>query len=404
MQEQMSVIPDTPIQRLSRDLRQAAATLSDDEARFIVDAYYIQQKDRIRMNNATKALERNGKPHSVIKYLTDQAEVLENQLKAALDRYSLAHEIGIWVRSLKGIGPVFAAGLMAHIDITRCPTAGAVWQFAGLNPNSVWHKGEWVADTYANASKTHGKGWPALIEVCRSMGKRPLHILHEVGAIESIPSVEDARSVVEELEPETYAERCEFHADRVLLAMQNPVAGYERLIGKFEFDEKPILANLKKRPWNADLKRLLFLVGESFVKVSGGDDPSPYGILYKERKEREIAKNEAGDFAPLAQRALTEKRYGVDTTARAYYEKGLLPPARIHLRAKRFAVKRFLSDYHLVAYWMHYKRLPPAPYILSVQSGQAGQHAHYDVVIWDSLPKDLQEALDRERKPSRKSA
>ena len=40
--------PDlTPITRLSRDLRTAAATLTDREARYLVDAYYLIQNNRI---------------------------------------------------------------------------------------------------------------------------------------------------------------------------------------------------------------------------------------------------------------------------------------------------------------------------------------------------------------------
>ena len=46
----MSTLADDldPITRLTRDLRAAARTLSEDEARFLVDAYYAMQRDRIR--------------------------------------------------------------------------------------------------------------------------------------------------------------------------------------------------------------------------------------------------------------------------------------------------------------------------------------------------------------------
>lgn len=42
----------------------------------------------------------------------------------------------------KGIGPVLAAGLLAHLDITRAPTAASCRSFAGLNPTVKWEKGQ----------------------------------------------------------------------------------------------------------------------------------------------------------------------------------------------------------------------------------------------------------------------
>ena len=47
------VTEQTNIFRLTRDLKNAARTLSDAEARFLVDAYYMMQRDRIRASNQT---------------------------------------------------------------------------------------------------------------------------------------------------------------------------------------------------------------------------------------------------------------------------------------------------------------------------------------------------------------
>jgi len=43
---------------------------------------------------------------------------------------------------------------------------------------------------------------------------------------------------------------------------------------------------------------------------------------------------------------------------------GKLPPAHIHARAKRWAVKIFLAHWHHVAYMIEYKKAPPKPYSL----------------------------------------
>jgi hypothetical protein len=256
------------IQRLSRDLKNAAITLSDQEARYLVDIYYASQRDRIRSAHQARTLTENGEPHDVLGWLFSQRETLEKQVARALDAYSASKVPGIWARSIVGIGPIIAAGLLAHIDITKAPTVGHIWRFAGLDPTVKWDKGT-------------------------------------------------------------------------------------------------------KRPWNGALKRLCWLIGESFVKVSNNENDF-YGKIYKARKEQEIAKNEAGDFVEQAKAALDAKRFGADTEARKHYEAGRLPPARIHLRAERYAVKLFLSGFHHVAYETHFGEPPPKPYIIS-----HGGHAHY---------------------------
>jgi hypothetical protein len=256
------------VQRLTRDLRNASRTLSKLEARFMVDAYYQMQKDRIRAAHQTRTLAKNDEPHDVLAWFAEQREVLEDQVRRALDAYSAGQLVGVWARSITGIGPVIAAGLLANIDITKAPTVGHIWRFAGLDPTVKWERGT-------------------------------------------------------------------------------------------------------KRPWNGSLKRLCWLIGESFVKVSNNESDT-YGKVYAARKAQEIERNDALMFADQATAALAAKRFGADTQARAHYEAGKLPPARIHLRAERVAVKIFLSHLHHVWYFVETGRLPPKPYILT----QPG-HAHF---------------------------
>lgn len=131
---------DDHVTRLDRDLRDAAYTLSDEEARFLVDAYYIIQEDRKRSGNQARSMEKE--PHALLAWFFDQNKIMETQVKAALDRYSSSKPIGQWMKSQFGIGPVIAAGLLAHIDIEKAPTAGHIWAFAGLDPNRKWEKGQ----------------------------------------------------------------------------------------------------------------------------------------------------------------------------------------------------------------------------------------------------------------------
>jgi hypothetical protein len=249
-----------PLHRLTRDLKAASTTLSVDEVRFLVDYYYQLQQDRIRAAHQVRTLAAAGEPHQVIGWLGDNTAILERNIQSALDAYTSGHPVGRWSKSLVGIGPIIAAGLLAHIDITRAPTVGHIWRFAGLDPTVVWEK------------KT-------------------------------------------------------------------------------------------KRPWNASLKTLTWKIGESFVKVSGHQDDI-YGHLYLHRKAQELAANDAGTFA--GQAAAKLERFKIDKSTDAYqaYSAGRLPPAHLHARAKRWAVKLFLAHWHEVAYRVHFQTAPPKPYVL----------------------------------------
>lgn len=131
-----------PVHRLTRDIAKSASLLSDDEARFLVDYYYICQEDRKRSTNQTRALSETQEPCAVVAWLAEQSTTLENQIKRALDVYTDAHPVGKWLKGVYGIGPVIAAGLLAHIDITKAPTVGHIWRYAGLDPTVKWEKGQ----------------------------------------------------------------------------------------------------------------------------------------------------------------------------------------------------------------------------------------------------------------------
>jgi hypothetical protein len=126
-----------------------------------------------------------------------------------------------------------------------------------------------------------------------------------------------------------------------------------------------------KRPWNASLKRLCWIMGESFVKVST-NPKDVYGKLYVQRKAYEISNNNSGKLAPIATSRLqddTSKK--LDPSLRALLATGKLPDKALHERAKRWAVKIFLSHWHAEAYRQHYKTEPPLPYPIAILG-----HAH----------------------------
>lgn len=307
------------VARMTRDLQNASRFLGDGEARFLVDSYYVSQKNRIRAAHQVRQLLKEHEPNEILDFFKSEHLVLETQIGRALDAYSGSRLIGQWARSIVGIGPIIVAGLMANIDIHKAKTAGAIWRFAGLDPNSKWL-------------------------------------------------------------PKT------------------------------------------KRPWNASLKRLCFIIGESFTKQQGHPH-DVYGKVFRARKDFEIASNDAGRYSNQARQAIIDKTYGEDTDALAWYsgcyaagtmarwaalelkardafpddskkravwlmntrttflaaewvEPGnglpMLPPARIQLRAQRYATKLFLAHFHHVLYEITFNTPPPYPFVLT-----DGAHAKY---------------------------
>lgn len=248
-----------PVHRLTRDLALAARTLSEDEARYLVDAYYQMQDDRKRTDNQVRSMETE--PHATLAWFAAQSDTLEKQIKRALDIYTDAHPVGIWLKSIYGIGPVIAAGLLAHINIERAPTAGHIWRYAGLDPTSKWEKGQ-------------------------------------------------------------------------------------------------------KRPWNASLKTLCWKAGQSFMKFSGQEECF-YGRLYRERKAYEVARNDEGGNAQTAAQILATRKFRAGTDAIRHLTEGRLPPAQIDARARRWAVKIFLSHLHGYWYEQHFGMKPPLPFAVA---------------------------------------
>ena len=272
MNKHSVLLEDYPIieelDQLTDDVRARASLMGAREARFLVDTYYQMQERRKASANQERSLIQAQEPITLIDFFTSMATYSEKRIRQMLQAYAEGKASGAWAMSIRGIGPVIAAGLAAHIDISLAPTTGHIWRFAGLDPTLAWDKGQ-------------------------------------------------------------------------------------------------------KRPFNAKLKVLCWKIGESFVKVKNHDEDI-YGKLYDYRKRLEEERNEAGQFAEQAQHMLDTKKIGKGTEAYKAYSAGKLPPAHIHSRAKRYAVKLFLAHYHHVAYEIANGTPPPKPYVLDHMG-----HAHY---------------------------
>lgn len=130
------------LDRLRRDVRAIASDLGREEVRGLVDLYYRLQEHRIALGNQSSALAKAERPTALLDHFHGQLSTLERQVTSALDAWTGNDPGAAWARGQVGIGPILAAGCVAHIDITRAATAGSIWRFFGLDPTLKWGKGE----------------------------------------------------------------------------------------------------------------------------------------------------------------------------------------------------------------------------------------------------------------------
>lgn len=114
---------------------------STDYIRHLVSFYYMMQDNRIKINNQSSSIERrkeseedenlNDLDSVMMQFFTGQMEEVEENLKVFLDVWTDRHPIGKWLKSITGIGPVIAAGLIARFDVTKSQTAGGFWSYIG---------------------------------------------------------------------------------------------------------------------------------------------------------------------------------------------------------------------------------------------------------------------------------
>ena len=308
------------LEGLNAEVREAATRLTPREARYLVDTFYQIQENRKRAANQERAVLDTEESTELLTWLKRNETAIEKNIRLLLQGYAQANVSSDWAMEIPGIGPILAAGLKAHIDITKAPTVGHIWRYAGLDPSNKWYS--------AMESKTL---------VAEILGKK------------ASTSRKDVEKLASQLgrNPDTLYR----------IATTSPKDGSERKLTKAS-----LASALSTRPHNARLKVLTWKIGEQFMKLST-NPKDIYGKVYAVRKQQEIAWNEALKFKDQAERDIG----GVSKGTEAYkaYSQGKLPAARILLRAKRYAVKLFLSHYHHVAYCQEYGVQPPKPYIFT---------------------------------------
>jgi hypothetical protein len=363
------------LERLDSDLRKAATELGSEEARFLVDMYYQMQNVRIRFRGQQRQTEKHAEPNEVICWGLANIKRAEEDIKRALGEFAASYAAGRWCLSNHGIGPVITAGLLAHLDIRNTPTVGKWWRFAGLDPSRTWH------------GKEEAKSMLQQVDLQKTARTLSLPLATELSSL------------------------CNVNPVRLQQVWSDGFAKYK----KYAAMEKYLAA----RPWNAELKSLCaFKMGECFVKFQNHED-CDYGHLFQARKALEVERNMAGAFSDQAVSILTKQKRSDDAYATKWM-KGcytadtmlkvlaldqakrlpylntnegapgsgvvMLAPAHIHARARRYAVKIFMSHLHHVMYVDLNGEDPPKPFI--IEHGD-GTHTHTIPIPHFPLADDL---------------
>jgi hypothetical protein len=411
--ELQAVMALEPVRRISKDLKDSARQLSRRQATYLVTLYYQIQGFRIRAENQERASAAAEQPNDFVHWTNQQMGRVEQVIATALDSYSTFHPLGQWAKSIDGIGKIIAAGFLAILDEAPPPTVGHWWRFAGLDPTLEWLGTERAGKVVTEVMGTRKDVTPADLVAISQLTNRSLEslrrfalsekgkpsedemrkLLNVVVAALAMNDMEQARDALSENGIHIDAiEGLTLDAQRGLLTPLGEAtlairdAMREKFTADFGGQRARLVAGLARRPWNADLRVLAWKAGESFVKVSG-KETATYGHLYLMRKAYEAQKNERGDYADQAE--TWAKRVGKETIAYQHYKEGRLPPGHLHSRAKRYAVKIFISHWHTCAYFLRFGQLPVKPYAIEHLG-----HAHLTLPPNSHMIPGLTEALE----------
>jgi hypothetical protein len=358
--DQVASGPMETVQRLNKDLLEAAGALDRASIKYFVSVFYEQQEQRIRADAQLRASAEQGEPNALLTWNAREFLARENNIKRAMDSWCKGQLAGRWMQSIVGIGPVLAAGVLSYIDIRRATNPAKLWSYAGMNPNMRWYGREGAAKLVAETLPGVTRQLTAddVMAVAVAAKRDPQSLWRQV-RLQAMPKAKRTMG-----DPAT---RLEPPEDVVVRTSH-------------------LAAVLAKRPWDANFKVLLWKCSQSFVKSSGNEN-SFYGPLYRQRKAYELANNNMravvdGDggptryvvadpgaqsrYAEQAALQLTRKRYGDETDARKWYELGMLPPAHIQARVERWTVKLFVSHVWRVLYEIEYQKPAPDPYPIAI--------------------------------------
>lgn len=315
--------------KLSKETKNSAAFVSDNQIRLIIDSYYQTQAHRINIANQIRAVKQNfdqvpDGEQPAIAWLLKDVENRENQIKKMVEEYVKNTPVCAWALQIKGIGPLFAANLWSYIDMNKINHANQFLSYAGLNDNNS----PWLGKEKASA------------------------IVNEAYTYFNMDSSDKANDDI--------FLRVAIKSGRNVLSIKRGFNSHKQRDTRNSSDKTILIKYLSMPPYNTELKKICYLIGESFCKVSNRG--SLYGKLYQERKAWETMKNENLEYKDQADALLKVKNYDKNTDTYKCLIQGKLSQAHINQRAKRYAVKIFLTHFFEACWIDKYNEKPPIIY------------------------------------------
>lgn len=397
--------------KISKEVKESVVSVTRNEARFLVDTYYQVQHSRIVADNQIRAIVTSADDQDqeiplALQWVSKNMRNQEEQIKKMLDAYVKSVPVGKWCIATKGIGPVLAAGCLSYFDIKKVNHYNQFWSYAGLNDyNNPWlgteKANKIIKEIYAFLEGRDKE----VFEACGELDDKKLKKLFKPYAKEPFYGCKEVIEVFKKEYNDVYCDMLSQGLDDdmiedilvrkyisstavtetticelmkrvkrtravIINGLNNSLKNKKSSI-EGQWSKSDLSSYLAKPPYNSQAKQLVFLLGESFVKVANRG--SLYGRIYAERKAFELVENEKGTYAELAAKALDNKKFGTGTESYKAYIEGKLPPAQIYARAKRHAVQLFLSHLYEAMYMdFHETRVPHEIYPIAYQG-----HADY---------------------------
>lgn len=389
--------------------------------RFLVDQYYQCQSLRIATENQARAVaqgydENEGEDHPLfIKRTLHNAKMQEELSKKYIDITTNQIPVCRWMKSIKGVGPIISAYLYSAFDVTQVHYATEFLSYAGLNDNNnKWLKKE-GAKELATEAKNYRKMQCDRIDaaireyVKKYTGKddidKELEKLYKKTAklIDDKEAVDFDGILRNEFKIKSYDETlydfigdCDANVgymhDFILYSVNHSRAdavlyayAAAKTHRKFESIEKGTVSTynskktkktkwptvedfesyLAKPPYNLDLKTTMYKIGDCFIKNKNRG--SLYGEIFTKRLAEETIKNDMLLYKDQAEAILNSKDFSRnDSETKKCLMEGKLSKAHLAARARRYAVKMFVSHVFEAMWWCEYHTEPPKHYILSI--------------------------------------
>ena len=398
---------------MSKTIRDSVASVSGDQVRFLVDAYYQTQEFRKAVDNQVRSVKQgyDGEGAKVplsLSWLSQNIKAQEVQIQKMLDVYSSNNPVGRWCKATVGIGPVIASGLIAGFDIKKCHYATQFLSYAGLNDyNNPWLGTAKATSLVNDYLDNHNKKLEDIMYSISSsdLTKKDEKSLKKIADkynldIEDMivgPIFDDTLDISKFLDDEneikvivklyktgvfdrntlsdfimSYRKTCSFTyhmlgeiaalAHRNLRVVLNGITNKET--NEVDNSKKALCSYLAKPPYNQGLQTLCWKLGDSFRKQSGREN-SLYGKLYRERKAIEIKNNNEGRNAKRAEEELKTKNFSKNTTTYKALSEGKLSDAHLDARARRWVLRLFISHLFEAMYLDYHKSPAPLYYPLA---------------------------------------